>query len=190
MGKKILFIITMLLAAGIIVHLLLPVFQPPEEPVGLIPLVKEEAPVKPIETEGLYVEGAQIALVDEENRVVWNLVIGGMVEEGEELIASVIEGEYFTPSGEAFQVYAVSGRVSKDLTILCLEEEVTLIGEDFNLQVKELRWETGSRDLLLGEEVLWEKEGIRVQAKRFKADPDLKQITVEGGSRWEFLAER
>lgn len=186
--KKILTIpgVIIVLLSGVLLYFVFVSLKPKSKTVDLLPLVREERVEKPVAEESLYIEGAEISLVDQENRVLWRLVMKDMVNEGEDFLISEIEGEYFPPDGGTFQINAAKGRVAGDFSALSLFEEVVLSRDDLTLRVKELDWHSRNGSLLFGRKAVFEKSGMRVKAEYFKADSNLKRLNIEGESQWEF----
>src|SRR5690554_2142461 len=95
----------------------------------LLPLVREESrpsmdenTLKEKDHNTLRIEEVEVSLVNDENRVSWNLMIKEMAEAEDEDDQKIyytltdIEGEYFPVTGEAFQIKAERGRMSKDFS--------------------------------------------------------------------------
>lgn len=183
------------LIIGILGYLLYTSFQPVHEPLDLLPLVKEEAQEKEessnkeglsnVEQPALWMERAEMSLVDRTNRLCWQLILNTVEKEEAFYGLYGVKGEYFPPEGGAFSVQAESGRVGKGFSYLRLEGKVVLSREDLIVEMEELEWEIAG-DLLYGEKMILRNQDIEVFADRIQLDLNLERIKVDGSSRWEF----
>lgn len=175
-------------ASVLLGYLLYTSFQPVSDLDHLQPPVGEEIPdssgTKP---PALRLEQTEVALVDQDNRLCWQLRLATMEKEGTTFALDGVTGEYFTPAGEALAVQAKKGTVSEDFSRLCLQE-VKIVGEELTVTAGELEWTTAPGGVLSGEEIVMKNREIEVCADRFQADPGLEQVVVDGHSRWKFPA--
>mgnify|MGYP000846291458 FL=1 len=133
----------------------------------------------------LRLEHAEVTLVDQDNRICWQLQIRTMEREGTAFALEEVTGEYFTPAGEVFVVRAEKGTVSDDFSRLCLQE-VVITGEELAVNAGKMEWTAAPGGILSGEEITMKKQGIEVYATRFRADPSLEKVVFDGHSRWKF----
>lgn len=162
-------------------------------PLSLLPLVQEEAPSKSgSEThDTLRIEEAELSLVDEGNRLSWELFIENMTEDEDKrfYLLSRIHGKYFPLNGEAFRIQAKEGRMTKDFSQLELFGEVTISRSDLTLTALEASWSAKSAKITFRNNVRLQREGVRVEAEVMRSDPDLERIEIEGNSKWRFTDE-
>lgn len=163
------------------------------KPLSLLPLVQKgtiltEDVSKAQAVDLLQIKEAEISLVDNQNRLTWELVIQDMVEDEEKqyYLLSTVHGRYFPVTGEAFRLQANTGRLTKDFSQLELFGEVTISRSDLTLTALEASWSAESGKISFKNKVRFEREGVQVRAEVMQADPDLEQIEVEGNSQWRF----
>lgn len=181
--------IGLVLIIGIVGYLLYASFQPVYEPLDLLPLVKEEAQEKEEssaqEQPALWMEKAEMSLVDRANRLCWQLTLDTGEKEEKFYILQGVKGKYFPPTGGGFSVQAERGRITEEFSHLRLEGKVVLSREDLTIEMEELEWEiTGA--CLYGKKMVLSSKDMEVLADRIQLDLDLERIRVDGTSRWEF----
>lgn len=130
-------------------------------------------------------ERTEVTLVDQENRICWQLQIRTMEREGTAYALETVTGEYFTPDGEVLAVQAKKGMMSNDFSRLSLQE-VVITGEELTVNAGRMEWTTAPGGTLSGEEIILKKQGIELYAHRFQADPGLEKVVIDGHSRWKF----
>ncbi len=180
--------IALVLIIGIVGYLLYASFQPVHEPLDLLPLVKEETPEVEETLEekppALWMEKAEISLVDYRNRLCWQLTLNTGEREEEFYFLQGVEGKYFPPAGGFFSVRAERGRITKEFSHLRLEGKVVLSREDLTIEMEELEWEiTGA--CLYGKKMVLSNKEMAVYADRIQLDLDLERIRTDGTSRWK-----
>ena len=163
------------------------------KPLSLLPLVQKETILtedvsKAQAVDLLQIKEAEISLVNNQNRLTWELVIQDMVEDEEKkyYLLSTVHGRYFPVTGEAFRLQAKAGRMTKDFSQLELFGEVTISRSDLTLTALEASWSAESGKIIFKNKACLQREGVRVRAEVMQADPDLEQIEVEGKSQWRF----
>ena len=164
-------------------------------PLSLLPLVQEETPSNS-GSEGethdtLKIEEAEISLVDEGNRLSWELIIEEMTEDEDKrfYLLSCIHGKYYPLNGEAFHIQANEGRMTKDFSQLELFGEVTISRSDLTLTALEASWSTEAAKIAFKNKVRMQREGVWVEAEVMHSDLDLERIEIEGNSKWSFIDE-
>ncbi|HEY8345555.1 MAG TPA: LPS export ABC transporter periplasmic protein LptC [Bacillota bacterium] len=162
-------------------------------PLSLLPLVQKEAPSDSGSSESkgeahdtLRIEEAEISLIDEGNRLSWELFIENMTEDEDKqyYLLSRIHGKYFPLNGEAFHIQAKAGRMTRDFSQLELFGEVTISRSDLALTALEAFWSTEAAKITFKNKVRLQREDVRVEAEVMHSDPDLERIEIEGNSKW------
>jgi hypothetical protein len=133
----------------------------------------------------LRLEETEVTLVDQENRICWQLQIRTMEREGTAYALVTVTGEYFTPDGEVLAVQAKKGTMSSDFSRLSLQE-VVITGEELTANAGRMEWTTAPGGMLSGEEIILKRQGVELYADRFQADPGLEKVVIDGHSRWKF----
>ncbi|NLY88776.1 MAG: hypothetical protein GX085_04060 [Firmicutes bacterium] len=185
-----------ILTAGVILlslvlgYLLYISFQPVSDLDQVPPPVEEKKPAPSgapasAPSPALRLEQTEVALVDQDNRVCWQLQIRIMEKEGAAFALEEVTGEYFTPAGEVLAVQAKKGTVSNDFSRLSLRE-VTIAGKELTVNAGKMEWSTAPGGMLYGEEIIMKNRGMEVYADRFQADPGLEKVVIDGYSRWKF----
>lgn len=183
-----------ILTAGVIFlavllgYLLYTSFQPVSELAQFSPVEEDGGPEPAgMSPPALRLEEAEITLVDQDNRICWQLRIRTMEKNGHDFALEEVGGEYFTPAGEVFAVQAKKGTVSDDFSRLFLQE-VAITGEELTVNAGKMEWTAARGGMLSGEEIILKKQGIEVLAGRIRVDPGLEKVVVDGPSRWKFPA--
>src|SRR5690554_1855396 len=204
--RKVISLSTMVLLMGaamvfIWFGLINPQFFRESKALDLLPLVREEARPNTDEHElaeedhnTLRIEEAEVSLVNNENRVSWNLMMKEMVEAEAEAEADQksyymladIEGEYFPLTGETFQIRAERGRMSKDFSQLQLFGQITVWRSDLRLVAQEARWTSQAEEIEFEKEVHFTRRDLEVEAEFILTDSNLEQIEIKGNSKWKF----
>lgn len=158
------------------------------QPIPLLPLVREEeaVPVDSSRAEAPLLKGVQIALLDQTQRLNWQLQVEQVVEADGIFLLSDITGEYYTLSGEKYLVEASKGEMGTDFSWLRLAPEVVFSGAEIQLRADELSWAAEAGEEITGRKLRVDGEKVTIYAEQFSFNPEKGGIILPGESQWSF----